>query len=234
MRQSDPPRAAAWMLRHLVPGERNDALAGDLLEEFRSGRSAAWYWCQVFASITIAYSHNIYANGSALLFAAFWTLLAPVCIPLPSLTHFSLFEREFWKLDAIWNLPYPWSNICNLGLTFLLMIAFVWIGLLIYLALESIIIARRISFWRLRRGMMRSAAVFAPFYVAIFGSLTLILPGFAIRLSREAHHHPFGPLMLAESACAPFFITFIWAVWDASRAKNPRKQPLQDKPGQGT
>jgi len=224
MRQIDPPRAATWMLRHLVPGERNDALAGDLLEEFRAGRSAAWYWRQVLASITIAYSHNIYANASALLFATFWALLAPACIPLPDLTHFPRFDTEFWKLDAIWNLPYPWSNISNLGLTFLLMIAFIWTGLLFYLALEGITV-RRFSFRRLRRGILRSAAVFAPLYVAFFQLLTLIFPGFAIRLSQEAHHHPFGPFMLAECACAPFFITFVWAVWDSSSRINvARKQ----------
>jgi len=209
------------MLRHLVPGEPNDALAGDLLEEFRAGRSAAWYWRQVLASITIAYSHNIYANGSALLFAAFWALLAPACIPLPPLTHFPLFEREFWKLDAIWNLPYPWSNICNLALTFLLMIVFVWIGLQFYLALESIT-TRRFSIRRLRRGIVRSAAVFAPIYIA-FMSLTLIIPAFGLRLSRAAHHHPFGPFLLAESFGVPFFITFAWAVWDASLINGARK-----------
>lgn len=38
MTPKDLPKGAIWILGHLVPGEKNDALAGDLLEEFRAGR----------------------------------------------------------------------------------------------------------------------------------------------------------------------------------------------------
>ena len=34
---------ATWMLEHLAFGSDNEALCGDLLEEFQLGRSAAWY-----------------------------------------------------------------------------------------------------------------------------------------------------------------------------------------------
>jgi len=37
----DPPRAAAWLLDRFV-GE-NQALVGDLLEEYRTGRTGLWY-----------------------------------------------------------------------------------------------------------------------------------------------------------------------------------------------
>lgn len=39
-----PPRLAAMLVR-LVAGD-NDALVGDLEEQFRSGRSRRWYWSQ--------------------------------------------------------------------------------------------------------------------------------------------------------------------------------------------
>jgi preprotein translocase subunit SecY len=48
----EPPSVATWLLKHL--GRRNDALAGDLLEEYRRGRSAAWYWRQVLTAIVVS------------------------------------------------------------------------------------------------------------------------------------------------------------------------------------
>jgi hypothetical protein len=45
MRPSQPPIVATWVLAHF--GNRNEALAGDLVEEYRRGRSVAWYWRQV-------------------------------------------------------------------------------------------------------------------------------------------------------------------------------------------
>lgn len=46
-----PPALANWLLDRLGYSRRNAALAGDLLEEFRSGRSAAWYWRQTLVVI---------------------------------------------------------------------------------------------------------------------------------------------------------------------------------------
>ena len=46
-----PPRLATWLLQHL--NGTNEALAGDLLEEYRHGRSAAWYWRQVMSAILV-------------------------------------------------------------------------------------------------------------------------------------------------------------------------------------
>jgi hypothetical protein len=51
MRPTTPPRLATTLLARFVD---NDALAGDLQEEYRSGRSAAWYWRQVVAAVVIA------------------------------------------------------------------------------------------------------------------------------------------------------------------------------------
>jgi hypothetical protein len=51
MRSSKPPALATWMLEHLKPGRRNEALPGDLLEQFNQGRSVTWYWHQVLIAI---------------------------------------------------------------------------------------------------------------------------------------------------------------------------------------
>jgi hypothetical protein len=47
-----PPAFATSLLVRL--GEEDDALAGDLLEEFSRGRSRTWYWRQVLAAISLA------------------------------------------------------------------------------------------------------------------------------------------------------------------------------------
>lgn len=46
MKNRTPPKLAAWLLDKLGYLRRNPALFGDLLEEFHSGRSKAWYWRQ--------------------------------------------------------------------------------------------------------------------------------------------------------------------------------------------
>jgi hypothetical protein len=51
MRSSRPPIVATWVLTHF--GNRNEVLAGDLIEEYRRGRSAAWYWRQVVVALLV-------------------------------------------------------------------------------------------------------------------------------------------------------------------------------------
>lgn len=46
MDSREPPALATWLLDRLGYAHENPALAGDLLEEFQTGRSAAWYWRQ--------------------------------------------------------------------------------------------------------------------------------------------------------------------------------------------
>ena len=43
------PSTATWLLKNFRPGD--EALLGDLLENCRNGRSAAWYWRQVVGAI---------------------------------------------------------------------------------------------------------------------------------------------------------------------------------------
>jgi hypothetical protein len=48
---NEPPKLATWILNRFAP--RNNALAGDLAEEFRQGRSRAWYWRQIIAAVCV-------------------------------------------------------------------------------------------------------------------------------------------------------------------------------------
>ena len=51
MNSNMPPRLATALLRRLAPGE--EALTGDLQEDYGSGRSPGWYWWQVGAAIAL-------------------------------------------------------------------------------------------------------------------------------------------------------------------------------------
>jgi hypothetical protein len=65
MKPSDPPELATWLLEHFVLGNKNEALAGDLLEEFRQRRSVAWYWRQVLGAILVGFLSELRAQWLA-------------------------------------------------------------------------------------------------------------------------------------------------------------------------
>lgn len=52
MRSPRPPRLALGVLERLVPD--GASLAGDLIEEYRRGRSRTWVWWQVLAAVLVA------------------------------------------------------------------------------------------------------------------------------------------------------------------------------------
>lgn len=70
MTQSKPPALASWMLDHLMWGGRNEALAGDLLEEFQRRRSPAWYWRQVVGAVFASFANELRAD-----WVMVWTIL---------------------------------------------------------------------------------------------------------------------------------------------------------------
>lgn len=60
MTAKQPPRMATYILEHLGP--QNDAVPGDLVEEYRAGRSAFWYWWQVLSAILIGVAADLRAH----------------------------------------------------------------------------------------------------------------------------------------------------------------------------
>jgi hypothetical protein len=73
MRLSKSPVVATWLLDHFGPGPGNDAVLGDLIEQYRSGRSRAWYWQQVILAIAVGAWKEI-ASHKLLACRAFVTL----------------------------------------------------------------------------------------------------------------------------------------------------------------
>jgi hypothetical protein len=54
MSERVPPKFALWLLKQGGSSYHSDSLAGDLIEQYRQGRSRAWCWGQVAAAIAIA------------------------------------------------------------------------------------------------------------------------------------------------------------------------------------
>jgi hypothetical protein len=59
MKPSKPPALATWLVEHIQFSATDGAIAGDLLEEFTQGRSAAWYWRQVLVAIIVGYGKEV-------------------------------------------------------------------------------------------------------------------------------------------------------------------------------
>ena len=49
MTDKQPPALATWLVKRAARG--NEALVGDLVEEFHRGRSAVWYWRQALTAV---------------------------------------------------------------------------------------------------------------------------------------------------------------------------------------
>lgn len=112
-RSLDPPKLATWLLEQFSPVLKNAALAGDLMEAFKQGRSSGWYWRQVFSAIVVAllsllrrqWGSLAYATACSGLTTAGWLFMFPHgsrSSALPSV--FALFAKGF-------RIPWPWSLV---------------------------------------------------------------------------------------------------------------------------
>lgn len=160
MRSADPPSIATWMLEHWTPGLRNDGLAGDLLEEFRSGRkyrARAWYWRQVLAAIAIGCFREILNHRSAILFAVLWAIVSPAWVVLSTNT-----EAHSRAFGLMWQMDWPWSTICAIALSLATSLLFIWSGMALYL-IARMSATRSFNM----RTLARSLLLALPMFIAI-------------------------------------------------------------------
>ena len=80
MRTPQPPILATRLLQKLASGPHGDALAGDLIEQYREGRSTAWYWRQVLLAIFVWLAKDRTLGGPAVLGSLLVILLISVGI----------------------------------------------------------------------------------------------------------------------------------------------------------
>jgi hypothetical protein len=152
MTSTAPPRVATWMLLHLMPGDHDEALAGDLLESFRAGRSSAWYCRQVLVALVIRWTGSLFRHWTVLIFAVAWATICPA---------WSLLVRRVyhWRnlIGPVWRLPWPWSTVCDFGLSATYFLLFIWTGVLICMLLLRSVFGT-VRYWRIGRAFALSVA----------------------------------------------------------------------------
>ena len=124
MRSVRPPSGATWLLHKFG---RNEALSGDLLEEYSLGRSDAWYWRQVLVAIVVGFGKEVRTHKLLALraigvgWAANYIILHVVWVPWWRFLHRILLEHGvspvvWWRhyyLYPSWLICCIWSAACG-------------------------------------------------------------------------------------------------------------------------
>ena len=203
MKRETPPRVARWMLERWTAGADGEALAGDLLEEFRAGRGAGWYWRQAAVAMAMGFLRELRERRMVGVFALLWAGPLP-WLWLHGMRHLA---HASW-MGQIWALPWPWSTIWAMGVVAGPGIVAVWTGMAVYLLLHFVI-ERPQRRLRIVRGLAVSAAT----WVAL-GAGMMVAPvqggintntATIVMLLRD----PVFLLILARQVVAP--IVGIWA-----------------------
>ncbi len=226
MRRSQPPTLATWMLEHGIPGDYDEALVGDLLEEFRAGRSEGWYWRQVLAAWCVGWLKYLSLRRSLLIFAALWSTLAPAWATI--VDTIDRFNPDV-TIGPLFRMFCLWVALNT---------AFIWTGMLLFVLVHSWIASNfRIS--KLWRAFILAPLIFLPVYFATFVMMNLFAyPGFVIDQDART---PLGEIadwkMRADALRIPYFLTILWTMWAAtplmsikspiSVAWRPAKPPTQ-------
>ncbi len=212
MSRREPPPQATWMLENLTSGRRDEALAGDLLEEFRSGRSDGWYWRQVLSACAVSWSKSLAVRGPALAFALLWSALAPAWeVIVDRITVAPVFVSARQALDPIW-LPLALVGWIAFHA------AFLWSGILAYL------LAHTLLGKAVRRGEARRAFWLAPLICPPIAGVTFVLaklywyswPGLAqakLAATSMGQIADFG--ILPDLIRIPYFLALLVALWTA-------------------
>jgi len=106
-KKSDPPRGAIWLLRHLGPASGNEALTGDLVENFREGRSSGWFWKQVLIATAVGVLTEIRRHWPLICYAIAGTVLIAVPSVVEELNRVSAMVPwwvEPWWVSALHSL----------------------------------------------------------------------------------------------------------------------------------
>ena len=179
MSETKPPRFPNWLLEHLAISGRAEALVGDLLEEFRAGRSKSWYWRQAFSAIAIGCFREVAAHLNVLVFAAIWSMLTPGW-----LLSIAKLERDYRLSDRIWQMAWPWSTISEFGLLLAGNLVFVGAGIALYL-MPQLSISREMKLGALGRGFLAGLPVLVMLWAAL-----IVLP-----MRFLAEHRPVDPII---------------------------------------
>lgn len=101
-KKSDPPGLAIWLLQRLYRVNNNEALTGDLIEEYRKRRSRGWFWKQVLIAIATGVLAGMSRHWPHVCYAMTGAALAVFAGKI-------LFDARAFV--PWWILPWPWSML---------------------------------------------------------------------------------------------------------------------------
>ena len=214
MSRREPPQLAKWMLEHFASSDLDDAVAGDLLEVFHSGRSSGWFWRQAIAACAISWGQSLRARTTLLIFAFLWSLLAPAWAAL-----IAWIERASHLFDAFAAAAWPVSLASRLAVWLAFNSAFLWAGMLLFMASCRRAGTEPRGRQRLRE-LFLAPAVFLPIYVVMFIAMNLFAyPGFDVEIGTIQPLREISDITLrADVLRLPYFIALVCALWGRSAA----------------
>ena len=166
MKTSEPPRLATWILEHLTTSGHPLALSGDLCEQFRSGRTAGWYWRQTFAACVVTWTESFRGRASVLVFALLWAMLAPAWNAMCGAIQSDRFESRLSSIAGpLWIIP-------ALVLWVVLHSFFLWAGQCLFGLIQRAL-GGSMDFVRFKRALVLAPAIFVPVYGAFFLAVSL-------------------------------------------------------------
>lgn len=225
MKRREPPPLGSWMLEHLTSGDRDEALAGDLLEVYRSGRSNGWYWRQVCGACAVSWYTSIRTRISLFFFVLAWSMLAPAwCTIIERIENSSRFYGYLQQLE------WPFSGLTEILVWVGLNLVFLWSGILLYFLLQWRQL-RPLSQSTIRSAFLKTPVFLLPPYFATFVLANLFAyPGLAID---GRAHTLLGQITdlrpWADVIRLPYLIALVASLWTAvPNAKRGSHLPVLD------
>ena len=186
MTQPNPPAIPTWMLEHCTAADCDASLSGDLLEEFRNGRSAAWYWRQVLAAVAISCWRDVRNHRNAVVFAVILSQLAPAWLTLAAGV-----AKRTAEAGHIWRLDWPWSALCSSALSFAPGLLFLLAGMVAYIV-PQVLRRRRFGILRIARGLCLGAVIFMAVSAGVVW-LTMLFPAAGSAINQRGPAISIGP-----------------------------------------
>jgi hypothetical protein len=215
-----PPRLARWILEHLTTNEQQDALSGDLLEEFSGGRSRGWYWRQVATAVIVSFARTLRVKWFAIAFSALWML------PLPALeiyVHREKLRGTFYS--QIWSYQWPYSMISDIALAIGWKLLYLWLGITFCQMLLAIA-TRPTSVTQLVKGLCASAAVYVAMFLGMMAYILAFPHPYAVDIRRV---NPISLILepaLMVASDIPFIVAMLSGVLLATSTQQRRAKQV--------
>jgi hypothetical protein len=226
MRRTEPPSMATWLLEHGRPGGGDDALSGDLLEEFNSGhRSTNWYWRQVISACGLEWLESVRVRASLFVFCLLWSMPAPAWKIFGDRIEHAQALEQLWQLaGALWVIPafIFWAGVQS---------SYLWAGILTYI-LVSKFLGNSFRGETAILACLRAPLVFLPIIGVTFVLMNLYsYPGL---IDARLAPTPLGQIadlrMPADVLRIPYFIALVCALWVLALRNQPQRVELSRAP----